>query len=341
MKWFLSTSHYPTKAGDGMKRRRLTVIWTPSASSKSSIFYLPSALIVSFICLSFITLAVLGIGGYLGDRLYRNYLQLKQENVHLQQKEKQFQQKEKQWDALRQAVERIRQDAKIVRSFLGLDKEEGEAGSLGQGGEPSPDLSAVDPKDAMLSADELFSVKPRTCSYLVMAQNLEENLQELLETMRDRRKLLRHTPSVIPVDTETYWLSSGFGWRSSPFTGRKEFHNGLDICGGKGTAIIAPANGVVVEKGRDKYLGNYIKIDHGSGILTIYGHLSKIDVRAKEKVNRGDAIGIMGSTGRSTGNHLHYIVKVNNKFMNPLHYIFNTKDNSLLLHPLLAKGGDQ
>lgn len=273
-------------------------------------------------------------GGYYGDRLYRNYLHLKQENAHLQQKEKQL-------ETLVQTVERIRKDEKTVRSFLGLDKEEGEEDRLGQGGEPATDLSRVDPRDTTLSASVPLPVKPRAGSYLAIAKNLGANLQELLGTMRDQRKLWRDTPSVIPVDTSAYWLSSGFGWRSSPFTGRKEFHNGLDICGGKGTAIIAPADGVVLKKGRDKYLGNYIKIDHGRGIVTIYGHLSKIHVRAKEKVKRGDSLGIMGSTGLSTGNHLHYIVKLNNKFMNPLNYILNAKDNSLLLRPLSAKGGDQ
>lgn len=273
-------------------------------------------------------------GGYYGNRLYRNHLHLKQENARLQQKEKQL-------EALRQTVERIRKDEKIVRSFLGLDTEKAEENTLGQGGVPSTDLSKVDHRDAMLNAAVPLPVKVRESSSLAVAENLAAKLKELLGTMHDQRKLWRDTPSVMPVDTSSYWLSSGFGWRNSPFTGRKEFHNGLDICGGKGTAIIAPADGMVLKKGRDKYLGNYIKIDHGRGIKTIYGHLSKIHVRTKEKVNRGDAIGIMGSTGLSTGNHLHYVVKLNNKFMNPLHYILNAKDNSLLLHPLSAKGGNQ
>jgi len=166
-------------------------------------------------------------------------------------------------------------------------------------------------------------------------------LLELVEIMRSQRQTWDSTPSILPVETDDYWFSSGFGWRLSPFTNLRDFHNGLDISSRKGTPIIAPANGKVIQRGRDKYLGKYVKIDHGGEVITLYGHLSGFDVSQGQKVKRGDTIGFMGNTGLSTGHHLHYTLKVRGKFANPLHYILNAKGNLLLARPLQVAGGGQ
>jgi murein DD-endopeptidase MepM/ murein hydrolase activator NlpD len=273
-------------------------------------------------------------GGYFGKSLYDDYLELREENSHLLQKEREL-------EALRQTMERIRKDENTIRSFLGVEKSGEETSGLGQGGEPSPDLSTIAPNDAMASGSVPFPAKPREVSILQRAKSLELDLQELVETMRSQRENWDSTPSIMPVNVTDYWFSSGFGWRRSPFTGLKEFHNGLDISSAKGTPIIAPADGTVIKRGYDKYLGKFLKIDHGRKIVTTYGHLSAYSVSTGQKVKRGDIIAFMGNTGLSTGHHLHYMIKVKNRCVNPLHYILNAKANRLLVRPLQIEGGGQ
>lgn len=128
-----------------------------------------------------------------------------------------------------------------------------------------------------------------------------------------------NTPNIWPV---TGPLSSGYGTRHNPFGGRSyEFHKGQDIVVPVGTPVMATADGVVVSAGWHKGYGNGIYIDHGNGIMTRYGHLSRIDVTVGQAVKRGDLIGLSGSTGRSTGPHLHYEVRIDGEAINPLQYL--------------------
>jgi murein DD-endopeptidase MepM/ murein hydrolase activator NlpD len=164
-------------------------------------------------------------------------------------------------------------------------------------------------------------------SILDEARALQERMQELAKLIREKRDLIKRVPSILPVDTERYWFSSRFGWRRSPFTGAKEFHNGLDISGKKGTPIIAPARGKVIEKGKDLYQGNYLRINHGWGCVTIFAHLLSTVVDVDQEVDRGELIAYMGSTGRSTGPHLHYQIEVNGKPVDPFDYFIGAKEN--------------
>jgi murein DD-endopeptidase MepM/ murein hydrolase activator NlpD len=238
-------------------------------------------------------------------------------------------------------MERIRKDENTIRSFLGVEKSGEETNGLGQGGEPSPDLSTIAPNDAMASGSVPFPAKPKEVSVLQRAKSLELDLQELVETMRSQRENWDSTPSIMPISVTDYWFSSGFGWRRSPFTGLKEFHNGLDISSGKGTPIVAPADGTVIKRGYDKYLGKFLKIDHGRKIITTYGHLSAYNVSPGQKVKRGEIVASMGNSGLSTGHHLHYMIKVKDRCVNPLHYILNAKANRLLVRPLQIEGDGQ
>ncbi|MFP3870020.1 MAG: M23 family metallopeptidase [Syntrophobacteria bacterium] len=269
----------------------------------------------------------------MGHRLYHDCLQLRDQNFHLLQKEKELK-------ALRETMKRIQEDENIIRSFLGLDSRQRDSGALGQGGEPSPDLSTIAPDDAKTSSGIAFPATSSDASILQRAECLQQGLHELAETIRDQRQSWDSTPSIVPVKTDEYWFSSSFGWRESPFTGQREFHNGLDISSRKDTPVIAPANGVVIKRGYDKYVGKYLQIDHGRKVVTTYGHLSGFNASRGQKVERGEVIGFMGNTGLSTGHHLHYMVRVNSKCVNPVHYILNAKGNQSLLSPLLAEGGE-
>ena len=151
-------------------------------------------------------------------------------------------------------------------------------------------------------------------------QHEQDTLQELTEALSDKKSLLASTPSVWPARG---WLTSGFGYRSSPFTGQREFHQGLDIATRFGMPIHAPADGVVTYAGRKGGLGNVVVIEHGFGYSTRLGHISKLLVDAGARVKRNQILAYVGNTGRSTGPHLHYEVRINGVPVNPFDYILN------------------
>ena len=143
---------------------------------------------------------------------------------------------------------------------------------------------------------------------------------ELSNFLREQKSILACTPSIRPT---TGWISSGFGYRMSPFTNQREFHKGLDIATRIGTPIVAPADGFVVFSGREGNFGRMIAINHGYNLLTRYGHLHKLGVSKGQFVKRGQVIGEVGNTGRCTGPHLHYEVLLNGVPVDPLRYILN------------------
>ena len=148
----------------------------------------------------------------------------------------------------------------------------------------------------------------------------ERILEELIEAAKDKSARWGATPSIWPVRG---WVTSGFGARISPFTGQLAMHDGIDIGAPPNTPVQAPASGHVTSAGFDAKMGNVVLIDHGYGIQTEYGHLAKILVRQGQKVKRGDAVALLGSTGLSTGPHLHYMVKIKGQTVNPHNYILD------------------
>jgi murein DD-endopeptidase MepM/ murein hydrolase activator NlpD len=138
--------------------------------------------------------------------------------------------------------------------------------------------------------------------------------------MKERNSMWASTPSIWPVKG---WLTSGFGNRMSPFTGSWTMHNGIDVAARMDTPVASPAAGIVVYEGFDTGLGKMVKIDHGYGLKTTYGHLSKTKVTTGQKIKRGQIIAFVGNTGYSTGPHLHYEVHVNNIPVNPIKYILD------------------
>jgi murein DD-endopeptidase MepM/ murein hydrolase activator NlpD len=146
----------------------------------------------------------------------------------------------------------------------------------------------------------------------------ERSLSELHRYFEDQRSLLASTPSVWPARG---WVTSDFGTRLDPYTASRVMHKGLDIANSAGTPIVAPADGTVVFAGTEGGYGRVLVLDHGFGVKTRYGHLSEIKVKLGEKVKRGQNIAAMGNTGRSTGPHLHYEVRVNGIPENPRKFI--------------------
>jgi len=138
-------------------------------------------------------------------------------------------------------------------------------------------------------------------------------------------RLIQNTSD--PATVPAIWAHAGkinneFGFRRNPFGGRTyEFHPGMDIDGERGDLVVAPANGTVTKASWQGGYGNMVELDHGNGLITRYGHLSRIDVEVGDKVSRGQLMGLVGSTGRSTGPHLHYEIRINEKPINPRRFL--------------------
>jgi len=150
--------------------------------------------------------------------------------------------------------------------------------------------------------------------------NLTEKSVKLEKFYKDQSILLASTPSVWPVHG---YLSAGFGNRIDPFTGQRDFHPGIDISAPNGTKVMAPADGIVISTAERGGYGNAIVLNHQYGVVTRYGHLSSYNVRPGQRVRRGEVIGFVGSTGRSTAPHLHYEVWVRDQAQNPIHFILD------------------
>lgn len=147
---------------------------------------------------------------------------------------------------------------------------------------------------------------------------IEQRLDTLDEAFKTQKELLDTTPSLLPAKG---WITSSFAYRIDPFTRKRTFHPGIDISAPRGTPVYAPANGVIVYAGSKGGLGNLLEINHGNGIKTRYGHLNKFNVAKGERVKRGDLIGYIGSSGRSTGPHLHFEIRRESNAVDPMRYI--------------------
>lgn len=208
---------------------------------------------------------------------------------------------------------------KKVRLIANIKQNNDFSGFLGIGGISREDLDPGIPL-AQKHNNLIREMHKQVNRIYINTEKQSENYMELLRLLEKKKNLLASTPSIMPtMGTRT----SKFGYRLSPFTGLKEFHAGLDIANRRGTKVFATANGKISYAGKRMFIGNEVLIDHGHGIVTKYGHLSKILVKAGSRIKRGDVIGLMGSTGRSTGPHVHYEVRVNGIPVNPEKYILN------------------
>ncbi|HVR43468.1 MAG TPA: peptidoglycan DD-metalloendopeptidase family protein [Thermoanaerobaculia bacterium] len=152
------------------------------------------------------------------------------------------------------------------------------------------------------------------------SRRIAADLNLLEKKLVERSRMLSSTPSISPVRGI---LTDGFGGRRDPFTGERASHSAVDISSDIGQPVRAPADGIVVKAEWASGYGNVIYISHGNGYSTRYGHLSKFNARPGQRVQRGDVVAYVGTTGRSTGPHLHYEVRLNNRPVNPLEYILN------------------
>ena len=227
----------------------------------------------------------------------------------------------------------IRYMAERIQQTLGI---------LGQGGgdsnitwSPGEVEEQAEPRQEDSSAITDTTVYARETQELLTPSTLKQVVQPLYDYLNEHQKQIDGYPSILPVKLQKangekyiFWYSSRFGWRTHPLTEKREFHRGLDIKTRDGVPVIAAAHGTVVKVGKRGYLGNTVEIIHeASQFKTLYAHLKGYaeGLKVQEKVMRGQTIGYVGNTGRSTGAHLHYGVYNMGKkeWVNPIAYIFD------------------
>lgn len=153
--------------------------------------------------------------------------------------------------------------------------------------------------------------------------NLEDlSYAEIISKADRNPNLYKAIPAIIPLDKSTCEFTSGYGMRRDPLSGTRKRHDGHDFSAKRGTPVVATADGVVVKSLYWGSYGNYVEIDHGYGYKTVYAHMNKRKVKKRQTVSRGEIIGTVGNTGKSTAPHLHYEIKKNNKRINPKNYYF-------------------
>jgi murein DD-endopeptidase MepM/ murein hydrolase activator NlpD len=221
-------------------------------------------------------------------------------------------------DLLKRQVAQNFDFQKKARLLANLDDLSDDVAEVGVGGPDHAYLQSLSRLD-QADRDRVVSARADIEKMLRQARLQRDSYQEILTSLEATDDRLRSTPSLRPVNVG--FVTSRFGPRIDPYTGRRTPHRGLDFSARKGTPVFATADGVVAFSGKWRTYGEAVEVSHGHGYITRYAHLEKRLVRKGQRVRRGDIIGRVGSTGRSTFAHLHYEVEKDGHRVNPLRYI--------------------
>jgi murein DD-endopeptidase MepM/ murein hydrolase activator NlpD len=216
-------------------------------------------------------------------------------------------------------MERLQNFHAKLKVLANLDLQEPQDPAMAAGG-PQPDARDINMQLEEGLKRQIQRVHWEMEELQMLAEIQERNAYKVERFFDSQRSLLASTPAIWPVRG---WVTSSFGQRISPFTGMLQMHEGIDIAARVGTPVKAAADGVVIYSGWKSEFGKFVTVDHGYGYRTRYGHLSRLYVTTGQKVKRGEALGAVGSTGRSTGPHLHYEVKVRGLPVNPKTYLLD------------------
>ncbi|WP_373044850.1 M23 family metallopeptidase [Vulgatibacter sp.] len=300
-----------------MANRTYTLMVIPDRDSHTRRYRVQTRWLVrGGVALGLVLLALAGAGIHYAsvlDRLGENRL-LRDENTQLRTQLRLVQEKIVHIDETLDRVERFDQKLRAITALddtergLPIGPVDGPQGEEEPGAEQAG-IGGNEPDEA---------IDDRLESLVEEAARNERSLAELHRYFEDQRSLLASTPSVWPARG---WVTSDFGLRVDPYTAERVMHRGMDIANRPGTPVIAPADGVVVYAGVEGGYGKVLVVDHGYGVKTRYGHLADFAVRLGERVKRGQKLGGVGNTGRSTGPHLHYEVRVNGIPENPRKFL--------------------
>lgn len=299
-----------------MKLKDYTILLVPDHTSRVHRFRLTSRKIKALLITGGFFLALLLFFGIyyfvtLGQSHTLDRLQTENQDLKVQ-----FKALTQQINNIQNQLNRVNEMDHRVRLAIGI--EQNSNSEIGVGGPESdePAMSQLLPAE---EANRIKKIAAKLSQINTSLSNQELSLEELDAYLEDNEALIMATPSLWPVRG---WVTSDFGVRSSPFHSENMIHEGMDIATTIGSLIRAPASGIVIYAGWEQGYGNLVTIAHGYGLTTRFGHCSEILVRKGEAVKRGQVIATVGVTGRATGPHLHYEVRIQGVPVNPRRYIF-------------------
>lgn len=330
-------------------KQNLTFIIVSSASGETKKVVLPLHWVrVSLIILVFTVLALFaGLLDYFS--LIAQSLENKRLRVENTQLKTQFQAVEAKVFTLESSLERVKSFTTKLKLITNVDAGD-RATRLSMNANPAPGtpVNEYEPMEERASSKELMAHDDQFATNKpvdefrgeLAAQNApefgtlivridravketnlrEQSVIELWEVLSERQSILNATPNIKPARG---YITSRFGYRMAPFTGKLSLHAGLDIAATPGSPIYSPADGIVTYAGWDESYGRLVSIDHGYGISTRFGHNSQVYVQVGQKVSKWDVIAAVGNTGRSTGPHLHYEVRLNGTPVDPSNFILD------------------
>lgn len=301
-----------------MAKKFYTVLVLPDASSQIRRFHIAKPLLGALAAAASLIFVAFLFFIYQAVSLNGHMLELRQLRVTASQQASLL----AKIDRLENEMVRLREFDLRLRTAAGLETKEGESSIFGVGGADtlnSRALMVAAVAHQTPSTDNLTQELDRLSHEM---NNRSKSFQELIDQLEAKRNVLASTPTIWPVKG---WLTAGFGYRRSPFTGLRQMHEGVDISNTVGTPIIAPADGIVSYAGPLGGFGNVISIDHGHRISTFYAHLKQQRASQGQRIKRGDVIASVGTTGRATGPHLHYEIQVNGAPVDPSKYVIDTE----------------
>lgn len=296
---------------DKNKNKFFTIMIVPGHTSKVRRYTIPKVFVKGLACLSIATFI---ISSYL---LY-NYIDMKGRIWELDSLRTEAVEQREQIQSfaaglidVKKQMERIRNMDLKIKHLTGSHIKADQGGSVDIGERLKNLDKAGRESDINIINEELHILREE-------ATGRETSLQRLLEFFESYRNRRTSSPSLWPLKG---LITSSFGYRESPFSSKNEFHSGIDISCSTGTPVLSPADGTVSYIGYNDGYGRFLELDHGYGITTIYGHLSRTEGVLGKKVQRGQIIAHTGSSGRTTGPHLHYEVRLHGAPINPFKFI--------------------
>ena len=230
------------------------------------------------------------------------------------------------WNKKIEEIERVlksmaERDNNLYRTYFELSPIPNEERQGGIGG-----VNKYEYLEKMPNSKLLIDMAKRLESVQKQLAVQSNSLDEVANIAKEKEKLLHSIPAIQPVQNKDLkHMASGYGWRSDPFTKTKKFHYGMDFTAPTGTPVYASGDGVVTRADSNSAgYGEHIRIDHGFGYESLYAHLSQYNVRPGQKVKRGDIIGYIGNSGRSSGPHLHYEIKKDGEHLNPINFYYGS-----------------
>ena len=333
-----------------MERKNVTLFFVnhSSGESKKFVLSLVSLKVAFFISSLVILIFVAGFVDYMS--LMVEALENKKMATENAQLKQQFQLVEGRLNALESSLERVKTFTNKLKLITNIDTED-RVTKLTMGVKPAPgqNVEEYEPMDQRMSESDMAEQDQKfpqpqivnekrneiveqsseqDYSTLVIridkavreTQMKEQSVIELWESLSERQSLLNATPNIKPARG---WLTSRFGYRLNPFTNKMQMHAGLDIAAAPGSPVYAPADGIVIFASYDETYGKLVSIDHGYGVTTRFAHNSQIYVHVGQKVSKYDVIAAVGNTGRSTGPHLHYEVRIGGTPVDPINFVLD------------------